>query len=268
MYIDTHTHLNLKAFKDDWKEVVAASKKAGVGKILVVGTELESSEKAVKMAEKNEGLFAVVGFHPHHCKGLDVLGEMIEELEKLTESKKVVAIGECGLDYHVYRNTKYENTKITEEQKRLQKQVFGKQIQLAKKLDLPLVIHNREAQKDILDVIDHFCKNDGEYPKGVFHCMSGSVKFLRQVLDKGFFVGIDGNVTYSGEVEALAREVPLERLLIETDSPWLTPAPYRGLRNSPVNVKIVADSIARIKNVNVERVRASTAKNAEALFNL
>ncbi|MFH2062340.1 MAG: TatD family hydrolase [Candidatus Beckwithbacteria bacterium] len=299
MYIDTHTHLNLKAFEDDWREVADRAKKAEVNKMLVVGTNLESSQKAIEIAEDIEGLFAVVGFHPHHCKGIaeTQIDKIMKGLEKLAKHKKVVAIGECGLDYHVYQKTKYTKVKITEDQKKLQKQVFGKQIQLAKELNLPMVIHNREAQKDILDVMDHFClpaqagKNDGKYPKGVFHCISGSIKFLKQLLERGFYIGVDGNVTYSSEVEALVKETPLDRLLLETDSPWLIPRfsgsstnsnPKRsGLkaslqertlidrwRNTPSNVKIVAEFVAKLKNTSINQIAKKTTINAERLFNI
>ncbi len=289
MYIDTHAHLNFEAFKDDWQKLVIKAKKNGVKKIIVVGTDLISSKRAVRLAEETEGLFATVGFHPHHCKGLTDKDKVLEEIKKLSKHKKVVAIGECGLDYHEYRKTKHKKTQITNEQKNLQKQVFGQQIQLAKSLGLPLVIHNREAQKEILDVIDHFSKNDGKYPKGVFHCIAGSVKYLEKVLEKGFFIGVDGNVTYNLEVQVLVKELPLERLLIETDSPFLIPEPLRSqrkvpnrlslklqtaggseprLRNQPVNVTIVAEYIAKLKNVSLDKVKASSTKNAEALFSL
>ena len=289
MYIDTHCHLNLKDFESDWREVVEKAKKAGVSKMIVVGADLSSSKRAIEMAEEVEGLYAVVGFHPHHCKGLDDVDEMMASIEKLTKNKKVVAIGECGLDYHVYQKSKYEKTQVTEDQKKLQKRVFGRQIQLASKLNLPLVIHNREAQRDILDTIDHFCKRDGKYPKGVFHCISGSKKFVKQLIERGFYVGVDGNVTYSSEVQALVDEIPLERLLLETDSPWLTPEPLRSqqkvpnrlslklqtadglepkLRNTPISVRIVAEYLSQAKNVSLEKIRASTTKNAEALFNI
>jgi len=276
MYIDTHAHLNFEAFEKDWRKVVTEAQDSGVEKVIVPGTNIETSKKAVELAEKTDGLFAVVGFHPHHCKGLNDIDEMIKKIKRLARGKKVVGIGECGLDYHVYQNSKYKKVKITEKQKKLQKQVFGRQIQLAKSLDLPLVIHNREAQKDILDVIDHFCKSDGKLPKGVFHCISGGVKYLKKVMEKGFYIGVDGNVTYSEEVKSLVKEIPLNRLLIETDSPWLTPEPLRSkglkmgkmLRNKPISVKIVAESVALIKKISLEKIKNQTTKNAERLFNI
>ena len=274
MYIDTHAHLNFEAFDNDWQEVVKKARADEVEKIIIPGSDLETSKRAVEIAEKTEGLYAAVGFHPHHCKGSVDVEEIIRKVKKMAKSKKVVAIGECGLDYHVYQKTKYASTALSTSQKNLQKKVFGKQIQLAKSLNLPMVIHNREAQKEILDVIDHFCRIDGKYPKGVFHCISGGVKYLRKVLEKGFYIGVDGNVTYSDEVKNLVKEIPLDRLLIETDSPFLLPEPLRSasrssrdkLRNEPVNVKIVAESVSEIKKINIEKVKDLSIKNAEALF--
>lgn len=280
MFIDTHTHLNFKAFEDDWQEVVKEASKAGVEKMVVIGTDLKSSKKAIKMAEKTKGLWATVGFHPHHCKSIttSLYHNITEELEKLAKNKKVVGIGECGLDYHVYQKTKYEKVRLDKRQKVLQKIIFGKQIQLAKKLNLPIVIHNRKAQKDILDVIDHFCKSDNKYPKGVFHCVSGSKKYLKAVLKKGFYAGVDGNVTYSEEVRRLIKLIPLDRLLIETDSPYLLPEPLRSSnkkvpellqawKNKPVNVKIVTKYIARLKGTSINQIEKQTYNNAKKLFN-
>jgi len=261
MLIDTHTHLNFKAFEKDWPEVVERAKKAGVGKMMVVGTDLESSGRAAEMAEKTEGLYATVGIHPVHCQSVVSITRGAARLKKLGKSKKVVGIGECGLDY--FRGS---------EDKDLQKRAFGMQIQLAKELGLPMVIHNRKAGEEVLDSLDHFCKSDGKYPKGVFHCISGSKKYLDRGLEMGFYVGVDGNVTYSKEVQRLAKLVPLDRLVLETDAPFLLPEPFRSqgdrLRNQPAHVTIVAEFLAKIKSVSLEKIKASTSKNAEALFNI
>lgn len=273
MLIDTHTHLNFKAFDKDYLEVVKRAQKTGVEKIVVVGVDLESSKRSVEMAKNIKGVYATVGFHPHHVSAwrgsLDTklkIPDIKNQLKKLTESKKVVGIGECGLDYFVYKKTKYGKTEITPEIKIWQKKLFGAQIQLAKELPLPLVVHNREAEVDILDTMDHFCKNDGKYPKGVFHCISGSKTYLDKVLSRGFWVGVTGNVTYDKKVQEIAREIPLDRLLIETDSPFLTPRLKRGLRNEPCNVTIVAEFLSQLKKVSVDKIKTSTTKNAEVLF--
>lgn len=262
MLVDTHCHLNFAAFDEDWREVADEAVKNGVEKMVVVGADLISSAKAVEMARKHDRLYAAVGIHPHHVNG----SQALDEVKKLAQNKKVVAIGEVGLDYHVYLKTKYEDNSVTPKLKVKQKQLFGTQIQLAKELNLPLIIHNREAGNDMLDTIEHFSKEDGKLPRGVFHCISGSVKLLEKILNAGFYVGVDANVTYSQEVQLLAKAAPLEKILIETDSPFLSPASSRGLRNTPSNVRIVAEFLGKLKDVAVDRVMAATTKNAQDLF--
>lgn len=191
----------------------------------------------------------------------------MDRLKGLAKSKKAVAIGECGLDYHVYEKTKYPSTslRITPEIKTLQKRLFGQQIQLAKKLELPMIIHNREAGEETLDTLKHFCAGDGQYPRGVFHCISGSKKLLTKILTLGFYIGIDGNIAYSQEVQSLATEAPLNRILLETDSPWLAPE-RDGRRNLPNSVKIVAQEISRLMDTSINQIEAETTKNAKKLF--
>ena len=265
MYIDTHCHLNFSAFKDDWQEVADKCVRAGVEKMIVVGADLETSQKAVEICQKHPALFASVGIHPHHApEEFD-----LEKLKTLAQNNQVVAIGETGVDYHVYEKSKYENKAITPEIKTLQKRLFGQQIQLAKELKLPLIIHNREAGEDTLDVLNHFCKDDGVYPPGVFHCISGSRKLLQKVLALGFFIGVDANISYSQEVQTLVSDAPLDRILLETDSPYLMPAPHRagcGVKNTPQSVTIVAQSIAKIKNLSESDVAKQTTDNAQRLF--
>ena len=262
MYIDTHCHLNFSAFKDDWQEVADKCVRAGVEKMIVVGADLDTSTRAVELAQKHKNLFASVGIHPHHCQG-----EI--DIKELAKSKKVVAIGETGMDYHVYEKSKYPDKIITQEMKNRQKTIFGQQIQLAKELKLPLIIHNREAGKETLDVLNHFCKDDGIIPTGVFHCISGSRKLLQKVLALGFFIGVDANISYSQEVQTLVSDAPLDRILLETDSPYLMPAPHRagcGVKNTPQSVTIVAQSIAKIKNLSESDVAKQTTDNAQRLF--
>ena len=261
MYIDTHCHLNFGAFTDDWKEVADQCLKAGVGKMIVVGADLETSAKAVEIAQKHPALFASVGVHPHHAPGEFSL----DKLKRLAQNPKVVAIGECGLDYHVYKNTKYPNPAITPELKTQQKKLFGWQIQLAKELKLPLIIHNREAGEETLDVINHFCKDDGQYPPGVFHCISGSKKLLQKILALGFFIGVDANIIYSSEVQTLISDAPIDKILLETDAPYLGPG-RDGTRNTPQSVKIVARQISQLKNLPETEVSAQTSRNANQLF--
>ena len=281
MLIDTHCHLNFEAFATDWQGVVEEAKKAGVRKMIVVGTDIKTCQKAIEIARETEELYATIGFHPHHVKPLVGLAyarvqicQITDQLKKLGKNKKVIAIGECGLDYHIYKQTKYPTSPeaslgadISQEEKTLQKQLFGMQIQLAKELKLPLIIHNREAGEDTLDTLNHFCKNDGKYPQGVLHCISGSKKLLKKILELGFFIGVDGNITYNQEVQALAKEAPLERILLETDSPYLSPKHDNG-RNAPKNIAIIAQWLAKTKGTSINQIEAQTTKNAEKLFKL
>jgi len=261
MYIDTHCHLNFEAFKDDWEKVADDCIKSGVGKMIMVGADLTTSTRAVELAQKHPALYAAVGVHPHHAPG----EFNINQLEKLAKNKKVVAIGECGLDYHLYQQSKYAETEITPAMINRQKTLFGQQIQLSKDLNLPLIIHNREAGDDTLDTLNHFSKQDGRYPAGVFHCISGSRKLLQKILSLNFYIGVDANIVYSTEVQALAAAAPLNKILLETDSPYLSPE-RNGTRNTPQNVKIVAQYIGRIKNCAENQVIKLTTINAQKLF--
>lgn len=262
--IDAHCHLNFQAFNNDVEDVIRRAKEKGVEKIINVGSSLETSREAVEMAEKYEDLFATVGIHPHHADKLEENWE--EKLEKLASDEKVVAIGETGLDYF-----SYESNGVTD--KDLQKELFLKQIQLAHKLNLPLMIHNRQAGSEILKIILNH--KSLILNRGLFHCFSGDLKFLRDVLALGFYVGFDGNITYKGIAKGettalpdLVKEAPIERVIVETDSPYLSPIPLRGSRNEPVNVIIVAEAIAKIKNLSFQEVSKKTTENTLSLFKL
>lgn len=261
MYIDTHCHLNFGAFSEDWRPVADESVKAGIDKMIVVGADLDTSAKAVEIAAQHDHLFASVGVHPHHAPGEFDLAQ----LKTLARSNKVIAIGECGLDYHIYQKSKYQETEISTELKNKQKTLFGQQIQLAKELKLPLIIHNREAGNDTLDAINHFSKDNHQYPAGVFHCISGGKKLLKQILALGFYIGVDANITYSQEVQVLTAEAPLDKILLETDSPYLTPD-RADARNTPQSVKIVARRLTAIKNVAESEIIKQTSLNAQRLF--
>lgn len=261
--IDAHCHLNFHGFKEDVDDVIKRALEKGVEKIINVGTKLDSSESAIKLAEKYENLYATVGIHPHHADKLE--DNWDEKLEKLAKNPKVVAVGECGMDFY-----SYESNGITD--KNLQKEIFIKQIQLAFKLKLPLQIHNRQAGKEIIDII----LNHKSYllnSPGVFHCFSGDIDLLKKVLDLGFHIGFDGNITYKGiakgettDLKDLVKYAPIDRILTETDSPFLTPVPFRGQRNEPSYVIIIAEEIARIKNISIDAVKDITTKNALNIF--
>jgi len=280
---DAHCHLNFKAFEEDVESVIKNAFEAGVTKIINVGTKLDSSQKAIELAQKYEGLYATVGIHPHHIDKIPLChSELVseskdsiallqndnfwEEFENLAKHPKVVAIGECGMDFY-----KYETNGITDP--KLQEELFIKQIEIANKLKLPLQIHNRQAGKEIIDILARHKSHLLNLP-GVFHCFAGDMDFLKKVLDLGFYVGFDGNITYKGiakgettSLKDLVKATPLDRILTETDSPYLTPAPFRGARNMPEYVIIVGKAIAGIKGVSFEEIREKTIENATKIFN-
>lgn len=262
--VDAHCHLNFHAYKHDVEEVIKRAKNDKI-KIINVGTTLSSSITAIELAEKYPGLYATVGIHPHHADKLETAWE--EGLEKLAKHPKVMAVGETGIDYF-----HYQSNGITEQN--LQKELFAKQINIAHKLDLPLMIHNRQAGKDILEVLN---KNKSllKNPPGLFHCFSGDIDFLKKVLDLGFYIGFDGNITYPGIAKGetvaltdLVKYAPIDRIITETDSPFLAPIPYRGSRNEPSYVIIVAEFIAKIKGLTKEDVIEKTTVNAHTVFRL
>lgn len=263
--IDVHCHLNFHSFEKNYDEVIKKAKKDGVEKIINVGTKIDSSQKAIVLAQKYDNLYAIVGVHPHHADKLE--DNWLKDLEEITKNPKVVGIGECGMDYYSYKSNSIVD-------KKLQKEIFIKQIELAYKLKLPLQIHNRHAGKDILEILSSH-KSYLLNPPGMFHCMSGDIQFLKQVLNLGFYVGFDGNITYQGlapgentELKDLVNYAPLDRIVAETDSPFLTPEPHRGSLNIPSYVIIVAAKIAEIKGVSFSLVEDQTTKNAKAIFRL
>ncbi|MBI2621122.1 MAG: TatD family hydrolase [Candidatus Levybacteria bacterium] len=270
--IDVHSHLNFKAFANDFDQVIKQAEKDGVKTIINVGTSIETSLRAVELTNAYHNLYAIVGIHPHHAdlpagRQANSQEGWEEKLFKLAKSsKKVIAIGEIGLDYYSYKSNGIVDPKT-------QKEVFIKQIEIAHKLKLPLQIHNRLAGNDIIEIINNKLSliNNG----GMFHCMSGDIPFLRQVLGLGFYVGFDGNITYEGIAKGettplpdLVRQTPIERIVTETDAPFLTPEPHRGGRNIPSHVIIVAEEIAKIKGLDFKEVEAATTRNAKDLFKL
>jgi len=270
--IDVHCHLNFHAFEKDFDEVIKRAFNAGVEKIINVGTSIESSLKTVELSQKYENLYAIVGIHPHHADlpaGRQVNPQMRweEELFKLAKHKKVVAIGEIGLDYFSYKSNGIVEPKT-------QKKVFETQIQIAHELNLPLQIHNRQAGEDVVEILKknkHLLINS----PGMFHCFSSTRKVLSQILEMGFYIGFDGNLTYKGiakgetvSLKELCGLTPLERIVTETDAPFLTPEPHRGSRNEPSYVIIVGEEIAKIKAIPFEKLKEITTQNTEILFKL
>lgn len=263
MYIDTHCHLNFKAFNKDLNNVINRAREKGVTKIIIPGAKLDSSQKAVEIASEYEMCFAAVGIHPHH---VDEVKSLEDNLKSLAREKKVVAIGEIGLDYHEYQG--YPS--ITKETIKLQKELLMLQIKIAAEFNLPIIFHCREAWNDLLEVIESYSRNTNKALAGVFHCFTGNSTQLDKILKMGFYAGYDGNITYSAneELQTVVKETPLDAILLETDAPFLTPVPYRGQRNEPANIGLTSSFIAKLKETALTTVASRTFNNACSLFNL
>ena len=260
--IDAHCHLNYPGYENDFNEVVKRAEKKGVEKIVNVGTDLKTSRKAVELAKNNANFYAVVGIHPHDANSVEDGWE--KEIEKLLNEEKVIGIGEIGLDYFAHNDV----------DSKIQKKIFEKQLQIAIKKRMPLQIHSRRAASDIIDILSSYRRELPDIP-GMFHCMSGNLDYLKKVLNLGFYVGFDGNITYKGiapgedtPLRDLVEYSPLERLITETDAPWLTPVPHRGSRNEPSYVIITAEFIAGIKGVSFDKINSVTTENAGKIFNI
>lgn len=270
--IDIHCHLNLHSFDSDFDEVAKCAFDAGVKAIVNVGTSIPSSRRAVELAEKYSNMYAIVGVHPHHADKADreFEGELQDNwLEKLEEiargSKKVIGIGEIGLDYYSYKSNGVVN-------KDLQKEAFVAQIKLAHKLDLPMQIHNRHAGEDVIKVLEEHKDLLKKVP-GMFHCFAASRQVHKKVLEMGFFVGFDGNITYKGlapgetvSLPDLVLDTPIERIFIETDSPFLTPIPLRGTRNEPKNVIIIGEFMSALKKTSADILWRQIYNSFETVF--
>ncbi len=260
--IDTHCHLNFQAFDNTIDDVVRRFNEKGGEALIVVGAKIDSSEKAISIAEKYSSCFSSIGFHPHHIREINNLSEIEEKLEKLINNKRVVAIGETGIDYYQYNNS----SQIAIEDKKLQKELFLLHLNLANRHKLPVIIHCREAQSDMLRYVSDYMKHN--CITGVFHCFDGSIEYLEQVLTLGFYIGFDGNITYkkNKHLRNLIKKTPLDRMLVETDSPYLTPEPFRGERNEPAYISYIIEKIAEIKKIKPEKIASETSENAKTLF--
>ncbi|MEK4197821.1 TatD family hydrolase [Cytobacillus sp. FSL K6-0265] len=252
MLFDTHVHLNAEQYDEDLEEVIMRAREAGVEKMVVVGFDRPTIERAMELIEQYDFLYASIGWHP--VDAIDMTEEDLIWIEELSKHPKVVAIGEMGLDYHWDKSPKD-----------VQKDVFRQQIQLAKKVKLPIIIHNREATADIVEILKE--ENAAEVG-GIMHCFSGSPETAKECIDMNFYISLGGPVTFKNarKPKEVAAEIPLEKLLIETDCPYLAPHPFRGKRNEPSYVKLVCEQIAEIKNIPVEEVAAITTENAKKLF--
>ncbi len=250
MYFDTHAHLDDSAFDEDREELLASLLENAVDLILDPGCDLESSRKAQNIAATHERVFFAAGLHPEEIGKLS--DSSLEEILALTGDPKCLAVGEIGLDYY------WDDSK-----KEAQKRVLHQQLSFARDKDLPVIIHDREAHGDSLEIVR-------QYPglRGVFHCYSGSAEMAKELLRMGWFLGFDGPVTYKNAKKAIEvlQECPTERILIETDSPYLSPVPLRGRRNSPENLVYICSRLAEIKGLPAERMAEITLHNGKELF--
>ncbi len=250
MFTDTHAHYDDNAFDNDRDELIKSFLKNGVDRVITIGCDIKTSLSSVALSNKYDFVYSAVGFHPNEADKFD--DEAQNLLIKLAkENKKVVAWGEIGLDYH-----------YPEPSKEIQRNAFVKQIEIANSLDLPVSIHCRDAIKDTVDILSlHRCK-------GVFHCYSGSVETMKEVIKMGYYISFSGTVSFKNarEIKEVAKYVPADRYLIETDCPYLSPEPFRGKRNSSLNLIHTASAIAQIREISVEQVAKETTKNALSFF--
>ena len=254
MFIDTHAHLFYPNFQDDLDIVLQNAKNEKIDHILVPATDLPTSAKVIELIDKYEMLYGAVGIHPHDIK--DWTDDHLTQLKELASHKKVVAIGEIGLDYFYDFSPKEK-----------QIEAFRKQLELAISLDLPVIIHNREADEDVLSIVSEFSKQG---LRGQFHCFSGSLKDALKIIEMNFYLSFTGNITFkkTDDLRTIASQIQLHHLLLETDSPFMTPVPHRGKRNEPANIPLIAQKLAELHNVTVEDVGRITSFNAFKLFGI
>lgn len=254
LLFDTHVHLNARQFKDDKEEVIERAFAAGVNRMVVVGFNDETIPLAIEIAETYDSIYAAVGWHP--VDAIDYRDHHFDYLKELSAHEKVVAIGEMGLDYHWDTSPK-----------EVQEKVFREQIRLAKQVEMPIIIHNREASQDVIRILQ---EENAQEVGGIMHCYSGTVDELQACLDMNFYISLAGPVTFKNaqEPKEVAKIVPLNRLLIETDAPYLAPHPYRGKRNEPSFVTKVAEEIAELRGMDYEEICRVTTDNALNVYRI
>ena len=274
MFVDSHAHLNSKEFDNDLEEVLRRSHDAGVMYIVVPGTDLATSTQAVQLAEKYDMIYACVGIHPHEAAKADE--GALQAIEKLSEHPKVVAIGEIGLDYHYNFSPKAR-----------QREVFAHQLAMARRRDLPVVIHSREAEEETIGLVEEAVSADASWrkrlvhdfdrfppPRGVFHCFPGNEAMAWRVIRLGFYISIPGLVTFGGRpgkpnlMQQVAANVSAEHILMETDSPYLAPIPHRGKRNEPAHLPIIAAKIAELQGLSVDDIARASNFGVHRLFSI
>ncbi|HQO10775.1 MAG TPA: TatD family hydrolase [Clostridiales bacterium] len=251
-FFESHAHLYFEDFDKDRDELIERLLSADIEGIVNAGVDLQSVDQSIKIAEKFDRVYAACGFHPNDLNEMDI--DDVKLLREFLKHEKMVAIGETGID--LYRD------RVPLE---IQKKFFIKQLELALEENAPVIIHSRSAEKETMDIIDQV---SGKY-SGVFHCFAGGIDTAYQLIEKGFYISFTGSITYkNNDREAVVKEIPLENMLLETDSPFLTPVPNRGKRNDPSNLKYIAEKIAVIKEVTVEEVAMITTDNSKKLFKI
>lgn len=252
--IDSHCHLDMEASQEDISNLVASAKQCKVETIITIGIDLASSQRAVELANTYPGVYASIGIHPHSAEDGD--DAVYQQLQELAHSDKVIAYGEIGLDYA----KKYAPVER-------QRKEFARQLQLAQDIQLPIIIHDRDAHEDTIQIL----KEQGPFPAGgVMHCFSGDTSFALQVLDLGLYISIPGIVTFKNalELQKVTQEIPLDRMVLETDGPFLTPAPFRGKRNRPEYLLFTAAMVADLRGISIDDVAQQTSQNTKHLFSL
>ncbi len=254
MLIDTHAHLDDARFDGDRDAMIARAREAGVEHLVTIGCDLTTSRAAVELADRYPFVYATVGVHPHEAKQIG--DSWYDDLRRLAQHKKVVAYGEIGLDYHYNHSPP-----------KLQRERFREQIVLARELRLPIVVHTREAQDDTIAILK---EENAADVGGVFHCFSGDARLAKDALDLGFLLSFSGVITFQNAtmLRDIVKTVPMDRILVETDSPYLTPAPHRGTRNEPAHVRLVAEKIAAIQGMTADQVAELTSQNARRVFKI
>lgn len=251
--IDTHAHLDFEDYSENFAQIIGNAEAFGVKKMIIPSVSEKSFETVIEIAQANDGIYCAIGLHPTHASEFG--SATVDNMLKFAQHKKVVAIGECGLDYYWQKDDK-----------ELQKEVFIKQIEVARKLDKTLIVHDRDAHKDTFDTLSTYAQG----LRVVMHCFSGSVAFARECVKKGFYIALGGVVTFKNakNIHEVAIDVPLENLLLETDCPFLTPVPHRGGVNEPAYIKYVAQQIADLKGVDFDVIQEVTTQNALEVFQI
>ena len=256
MLIDTHCHLTMPDFEADRSAVIQRAIDAGISHMITIGTDIEDSKRAIALAEGYEFIYAAVGIHPHDARDITDIENVSDTIKILASKKKVVALGETGLDYH-YMHSPAE----------IQQEHFRLEINLAKSLGLPVIVHSREAKEDTLRILK---EEKVEVTGGVLHCFSGDMDMAEKALNMGLYISFSGVITFKNakKMHDIVKAIPLNRILIETDAPFLTPVPHRGKRNEPAYVKYMAEKIADIKGISLEELGNTITDNAARLFRL